>query len=125
MASVHGLLPPRLYAREETDPRHCLLWYHPDSIPGTDDLQPELYMTHLRIFLPSLRADEVVAFQNLPQFRSVPQMAHAHVFLRPQAEAIVAVLQVVVSPARDNDLGIAIAHEPWKVERRATLRRDT
>ena len=71
---------------------HWVLWYHPDSIPGTDDLQPELYMAHLRIFLPSLRADEVVAFQNLPQFRSVPQMAHAHVFLRPQAEATASAL---------------------------------
>lgn len=41
-----------------------------------------------RLVLPSLREeDEVIAFQNLPQFRSVPQMAHAHVFLRPRSDA--------------------------------------
>ena len=31
--------------------------------------------------------DELIAFQNLPEFRSVPEVAHAHVFLRPRDEA--------------------------------------
>lgn len=70
---------------------HWILWYHPSTVPGTQDLDPSLFVKHLRRFLPSLRADdEVVAFQNLPQFRSVPQMAHAHIFLRPCTAATAA-----------------------------------
>ena len=43
---------------------------------------------NVRLFLPSLRVeDEAIAFQNLPQYRSVPQMAHAHVFLRARTDA--------------------------------------
>ena len=37
-------------------------------------------------------SSELLAFQNLPQFRSVPQMAHAHVFLRPRSDATAAAL---------------------------------
>ena len=66
---------------------HWLLWYHPDRTPGNHDLDPALFASHVRLFLPSLsEAEELVAFQNLPQFRSVPQIAHAHVFLRPLSE---------------------------------------
>lgn len=63
---------------------HWILWYHPASLPGDSDLDSSLFVPLVRRFLPSLQAtDELVAFQNLPQFRSVPQMAHAHIFLRP------------------------------------------
>mmetsp|Transcript_36420 Transcript_36420/g.96857 ORF Transcript_36420/g.96857 Transcript_36420/m.96857 type:complete len:276 (-) Transcript_36420:50-877(-) len=44
-------------------------------------------LRHVRIFLPSLSEDEVVIFQNIPELRSVPQVAHAHVFVRPTSEA--------------------------------------
>ena len=68
----------------DTGIEHWVMWYHPDDIPGSSDLDPSLFASHVRQFLPSIRSeDELVAFQNLPQFRSVPQMAHAHVFLRP------------------------------------------
>ena len=43
-------------------------------------------LRHVRIFLPSLSEDEVVIFQNVPELRSVPQVAHAHVFVRPTSE---------------------------------------
>ena len=67
---------------------HWVLWYHPDVTPGGADLDAALFPRHVSHFLPSLRVeDELIAFQNLPQFRSVPQMAHAHVFLRPRTDA--------------------------------------
>ena len=67
---------------------HWVLWYHPDRTVGTSELDSSLFAAHVRAFVPSLQIDdELVAFQNLPQFRSVPQMAHAHVFLRPRTEA--------------------------------------
>lgn len=67
---------------------HWVLWYHPSTTLGTTDLDPELIPAHVRLFLPSLRVeDEAIAFQNLPQYRSVPQMAHAHVFLRARTDA--------------------------------------
>jgi hypothetical protein len=70
---------------------HWILWYHPTAVPGNVDLDASRFVSHVRRFLPSLRADdELVAFQNLPQFRSVPQMAHAHVFLRPTTTATIA-----------------------------------
>ena len=97
---------------------HWVLWYHPDSLPGTTDLEPELYLPHLRAFLPSLRAaDEVVAFQNLPQFRSVPQMAHAHVFLRPRTDETAAALatlrreRLMRSPWAEHERAAGRGHE--------------
>ena len=52
---------------------HWVLWYHPDSTPGDADLDGSFFAAHVRLFLPSLRVeDELVAFQNLPQYRSVP-----------------------------------------------------
>eukprot|EP00928_Gymnodinium_smaydae_P015097 TRINITY_DN15531_c0_g1_i1.p1 TRINITY_DN15531_c0_g1~~TRINITY_DN15531_c0_g1_i1.p1 ORF type:complete len:336 (+),score=44.72 TRINITY_DN15531_c0_g1_i1:43-1008(+) len=53
-----------------------------------DALQPcgwEAVLHHVRIFLPHLNADEVVIFQNVPEFRSVPEVAHAHIFFRPKS----------------------------------------
>ena len=66
---------------------HWVLWYHPEHTKGTMDLEDALFLLHVRGFIPSLRDDEMIAFQNLPQFRSVPQMAHAHVFLRARVDA--------------------------------------
>lgn len=71
----------------DTGIEHWVLWYHPDDTPGDADLDPARFACHVRAFLPSLwEEEELIAFQNLPQFRSVPQMAHAHVFLRPQTD---------------------------------------
>lgn len=40
-------------------------------------------LQHIRVFLPALGEEEVVIFQNVPERRSVPEVAHAHVFIRP------------------------------------------
>ena len=96
---------------------HWVLWYHPDDLPGTADLDPELYLPHLRVFLPALRAaDEVLAFQNRPQFRSVPQMAHAHIFLRPRTDATTAALAAL---RRER-----LIRSPWAEAERAAGRGD-
>jgi len=53
---------------------HWVLWYHPESTSGKADLCADQFVPHLRRFLPSLRAEEeVLCFQNLPQFRRVPE----------------------------------------------------
>merc|ERR1740129_190225 len=58
---------------------------------GREVLRPSLspgrwaaVLRHVRLFLPELRDDEVVIFQNIPSLRSVPEVAHAHVFIRPR-----------------------------------------
>eukprot|EP00929_Paragymnodinium_shiwhaense_P003346 TRINITY_DN10381_c0_g1_i2.p1 TRINITY_DN10381_c0_g1~~TRINITY_DN10381_c0_g1_i2.p1 ORF type:complete len:248 (-),score=45.35 TRINITY_DN10381_c0_g1_i2:67-810(-) len=43
-------------------------------------------LRHTREFLPGLRDDEVVIFQNIPELRSVPTIAHAHVFVKPRSD---------------------------------------
>jgi hypothetical protein len=96
---------------------HWILWYDPESLPGTTDLDPALYVPHVRNFLPTLRAaDEIVAFQNLPQFRSVPQMAHAHVFIRPRTDATSAALAAL---RRER-----LIRSPWAEAERAAGRGD-
>lgn len=42
-------------------------------------------LRHVRLFLPALEEDEVIIFQNVPEMRSVPAVAHAHVFVRPRS----------------------------------------
>jgi len=44
-------------------------------------------LKHVRVFLPDVLEDEVVLFQNIPEMRSVPQIVHAHVFIRPKTDA--------------------------------------
>ena len=51
---------------------------------STAELQREAQHKHVRRFLPILDDDEICTFQNIPRFRSVPELAHAHVFLRPK-----------------------------------------
>ena len=67
---------------------HWILWYHPDVTPGSADLDRNM-VTKLvsHFFLPlTLSAVNHIAFQNLPAFRSVPEVAHAHVFLQPRGD---------------------------------------
>jgi cytidine deaminase len=71
---------------------HWVLWYHPDRTSPDTDLPQEQIHELVLTFL-QLTKDELVGFQNLPQFRSVPEMAHAHVFLRPCEEASKAALR--------------------------------
>lgn len=41
-------------------------------------------LAHVRLFLPFLEDDEVVIYQNVRELRSVPDVAHAHVFIWPR-----------------------------------------
>ena len=75
-----------------TDIEHWILWLHPDDTPGDTDLDAAALPHQVRAFVPSLREEELIAFQNLPAFRSVPQMAHAHVFLRARSDETAAAL---------------------------------
>lgn len=63
---------------------HWVLWYHPETTPGGADLDPAAFPSHVRLFLNVDATEECCCFQNLPERRSVPTMAHAHIFLRPR-----------------------------------------
>jgi hypothetical protein len=52
------------------------------------DVQPvgwAAVLQHVKVFLPELCDEEVVLFQNVPEMRSIPEVAHAHVFIRPNS----------------------------------------
>lgn len=74
-------------------------------------------LRHVRLFLPSLCEDEVLIFQNLPEVRSVPEVAHAHVFIRPHTPATRAALGELRRQWR--------LRSPWAEEERLTGRGDS
>jgi hypothetical protein len=77
----------------ESGIEHWVLWYHPESKPGTEELDRQVCADHVKSFLPlsEFNAEqELCVFQNIPEFRSVPEMAHAHVFFRPQSAEVAA-----------------------------------
>jgi len=53
--------------------------------PGGSPRRWAPVLRHVRLFLPELAEEEAVIFQNIPSCRSVPELAHAHVFIRPQS----------------------------------------
>ena len=73
---------------------HWILWHHPRRTPGDSELNRE---TEARTALTllgldgtaGLGRDGLVCFQNVPPLRSLPTIAHSHVFVRverlPQA----------------------------------------
>ena len=75
---------------------HWVLWYHPDDTAPSTNLQGELCENDVRAFFctctETLGPDELIAFQNPKEFRSVPEIAHAHVFLRPRTDEHAATL---------------------------------
>mmetsp|Transcript_53986 Transcript_53986/g.96684 ORF Transcript_53986/g.96684 Transcript_53986/m.96684 type:complete len:207 (+) Transcript_53986:23-643(+) len=73
---------------------HWVLWYHPEDTPGSTDLDHDSSAEHVRTFI-SLQDDELIVFQNLPEFRSVPEIAHAHAFVRPLCDTSAAALQAL------------------------------
>ena len=65
---------------------HWILWHHPDRTPGTTELNSEserrTAVLHVgREVGVRLDLDHVVCFQNVPPLRSIPTIAHSHVFL--------------------------------------------
>jgi hypothetical protein len=75
---------------------HWVLWYDPEATAPTTDLARADCARHANAFFPvELQlevGEELICFQNLPEFRSVPEMAHAHVFMRPGTAAKAAAL---------------------------------
>eukprot|EP00618_Florenciella_parvula_P032361 CAMPEP_0119500150 /NCGR_PEP_ID=MMETSP1344-20130328/22375_1 /TAXON_ID=236787 /ORGANISM="Florenciella parvula, Strain CCMP2471" /LENGTH=348 /DNA_ID=CAMNT_0007536205 /DNA_START=1 /DNA_END=1044 /DNA_ORIENTATION=+ len=73
----------------EAEISHWVLWHHPDDCHGkggdVDDPSAEFLLVEeiLRQEGCAPRADEAIIFQNHPSMRSVPTIAHSHVFFRP------------------------------------------
>ena len=65
---------------------HWILWHHPTHTPGSTELD-RASEAQLAIQLVAretglrVDADDVLCFQNIPQLRSIPSIAHSHVFL--------------------------------------------
>lgn len=80
---------------------HWVLWHHPDSMGGMAELDAAAEFALLEQLLApdvlqqlgaeaeawSLSHEECIVVQNIPIFRSIPSIAHSHVFLRPGAGA--------------------------------------
>ena len=67
---------------------HWVLWHHPQhNLPGDSELQPAEELRLLEILLGvSVRSSEAIVFQNVPTMRSIPTIAHSHVFFRPEED---------------------------------------
>ena len=66
---------------------HWILWHHPErGTPGDTNLDREdeidLAMDLAAQAGARLVRHDVVCFQNVPELRSIPQIAHSHIFLR-------------------------------------------
>ena len=84
---VHVALEPNIVPYHTEEPiEHWILWYHPEFTNGSTDLDHQRAREHVQQFI-SLHNSELAVFQNLPQFRSVPEIAHCHVFIRPKDDA--------------------------------------
>jgi hypothetical protein len=64
---------------------HWVLWHHPRRLPGKTVLNPDeeqvLALSLLAIEGAHLSKGNVLCYQNVPQLRSLPTIAHSHVFL--------------------------------------------
>ena len=102
--SPYHLSPPTV--------QHWILWHHPRRAPGDSALLPGRELALVRRLLrrdlqaagaagaaptttgedeAPLRLD-AVCYQNVPALRSIPQIAHSHVFIRSAAAAALAAL---------------------------------
>jgi hypothetical protein len=64
---------------------HWVLWRHPDHLPADIELDPDMELEQLQQLLAaesegvtpvSVRAEEVIMYQDLPEHRTVPTIAH-------------------------------------------------
>ena len=62
--------------------------YLTEFLSGDAELDPTEERVLLRQLLGDAapRDDEAIVFQNVPTMRSIPTIAHSHVFLRPRAD---------------------------------------
>eukprot|EP00747_Dinoflagellata_sp_TGD_P169700 gnl/TRDRNA2_/TRDRNA2_199372_c0_seq1.p1 gnl/TRDRNA2_/TRDRNA2_199372_c0~~gnl/TRDRNA2_/TRDRNA2_199372_c0_seq1.p1 ORF type:complete len:313 (-),score=29.64 gnl/TRDRNA2_/TRDRNA2_199372_c0_seq1:441-1298(-) len=121
---------PNIFPYEmENSISHWVLWHHPEQLAGDTELQPDDERTLVCELLgkevaaaaghPDVhgdsacawgpRDDEIVVFQNTPEMRSIPTIAHAHCFLRPRADAAGKRLECVLNERRMN----REAQSPW------------
>ena len=65
---------------------HWILWHHPRSMSGDTNLGKEqelkLALTLLTAEGANLSRADIICYQNVPPLRSLPTIAHSHVFLR-------------------------------------------
>ena len=65
---------------------HWILWHHPSHVPGDRELDPQqedqLALELLALEHVHPARHQVLSFQNVPSLRSIPTIAHSHVFLR-------------------------------------------
>ena len=89
-----ALEPSMVPYRLEPGLQHWILWHHPDkSVPGDATLLPCKQSALVQAMIAQELAHKVEAsalsgsilcFQNIPERRSIPAIAHAHVFLRTE-----------------------------------------
>ena len=75
--------------------QHWILWHHPGNTPGDTVLEPEEQFRLVQQLLSpesNLLQSDTICFQNVPTRRSIPTIAHAHVFINTADEAVLRVL---------------------------------
>ena len=73
----------------ENEIEHWVLWHHPNAVRGDAELAPDAEKSILAKVMRKngtvLPADDrLLIFQNVPSRRSLPTIAHSHVFFRPR-----------------------------------------
>lgn len=84
---------------------HWILWhYSQDDVPGDTELEPssevQLAMDHLSRSGAHVERSVIIAFQNVLPLRSIPTIAHSHVFLHVECmphEAQMAVAEMRIA----------------------------
>ena len=79
----------------EADIHHWILWHHPNVVRGTETLEPQEELATVASLLnfPSLtNSHNAICYQNEPSVRSVPTIAHSHVFIREPCEVLLGTL---------------------------------
>jgi len=77
--------------------QHWVLWHHPKLVPGTTTLVPKEELTTVAALVgadgkeTSLK-NNAICFQNLPSLRSIPTIAHSHLFIRTSCELLLGTL---------------------------------
>ena len=99
-------LEPALAPYELTEGiEHWILWHHPAEVPGDRELDPrreeQLALKLLALERVHPAAHQILSFQNVPSLRSIPTIAHSHVFVRSR-------------PASATATGLANIRRRWR-----------
>ena len=107
---------PALAPYELTDGiEHWILWHHPSRLPGDHPLDPKeedaLATRLLAQEGVNLPPNHIQSFQNVPSLRSIPTIAHSHVFIRRAHGDSVAVDMLAAARRRWRD------RSPWLTQK--------